>query len=273
MREICRIEEVHNILYDALCYLDDFCKKNKLKYFLSNGTLLGAAKYGDFIPWDDDVDVLMPRDDYDRLMKMLGINNERYRLLCVEQVPEWRMPYAKLSCEETLVMEKEYDFGVSFGLSVDIFPIDNWSSFFCISWLQAFECECLKRMLVCSIGGDFYTTKTGLRRHILKVIWKEGKRLGYEKLQNTLLKKARKYNNDKSKYAGCRAWTCHLYKEIFPSEHFKNVEYLDFRGRSFPTIKKYENYLNRLYGNWRMELPIDKQHSNHEIKVWYRDAK
>lgn len=270
MEIISEIKEVHNILYDTLCYLDDFCKKNKIKYFLSNGTLLGAVKYGDFIPWDDDVDILMPRDDYDRLMKLADINNGKYRLLCVEQNPLWRIPYAKLSCEDTVISEGEYNFGVSFGLSVDIFPIDNWSSCSLIAKFQSFESELLKRLLVCSLGGGFTTKKTGLKRHILKAIWKSGKLIGYEKLQKALLKKANKANC-KSNYVGCRVWTSHLAGEIFPSHFFDETIYLDFRNRKFPTIRYYEDYLSSLYGDWKEDLPLDKQHSNHEITVWYKN--
>ena len=270
MKKINDIKEVHSILYDTLCYLDDFCKKNKIKYFLSNGTALGAAKYGDFIPWDDDVDVLMPREDYDRLMQLADINNGKYRLLCVQQVPLWRMPYAKLSCEDTVVNEGEYNFGATFGLSVDIFPIDNWSSSALIAKCQSVESELLKRLLVCSIGGAFSTKKTGLKRFILKGIWKTGKAIGYARLQKSLLAKASKPDG-KSRYAGCRVWTCHLTGEIFPSHYFEETVYLDFRNRKFPTIRYYENYLSSLYGSWREDLPLDKQHSNHEITVWYKD--
>lgn len=272
MKIIREIKEIHNLLFDALCYFDDFCNKNEIKYFLSNGTLLGAAKYGDFIPWDDDIDVLIPRSDYDRLMELVSINNGKYKLLCVEQIPQWRMPYAKLSCEETVVKEGTYDFGVSFGLSVDIFPIDNWNSCLLIAKIQTFESELLKRLLVCSIGGEFSTRKTGIKRFILKAIWKKGKKIGYEALQQALLKKSNKANC-KNKYAGCRVWTCHLTGEIFLSDYFKERVYLDFRGRKFPTIRNYENYLSNLYGNWKEELPLDKQHSNHEITVWYKNEK
>ena len=270
MKIISEKKEIQKLLYDALCYLDDFCTKNKIKFFLSNGTLLGAAKYGDFIPWDDDVDVLMPRSDYDRLMKMVNINNGKYRLLCVEQFPQWRMPYAKLSCEETIVKEGKYNFGVSSGLSVDIFPIDNWSSCSLIAKIQSLKSEVLKRLLVYSIGEEFSTEKTGVKRYILKLMWKKGQKMGYEKLQKALLKKANK-NNCKSKYVGCRVWTCHLTREIFPADYFKETAYLDFRDRTFPAIKNYENYLSNLYGNWKEELPLDKQRSNHEITVWYKD--
>ena len=271
MKTISEIKEIHNILFDTLCYLDDFCRKNKIKYFLSNGTLLGAAKYGNFIPWDDDVDVLMPREDYDRLVNLCDISNDRYKLLCVEQVPSWRMPYAKLSCEDTVVNEGEYNFGASVGLSVDIFPIDSWSPCSFIAKIQSFESELLKRLLVCSIGEGFSTEKTGLKKFILKAIWKNGKRIGHKRLQKALLKKASKVHSA-SKYAGCRMWTCHLFGEVFPAYFFNETVYLDFRGRAFPTIKYFKEYLTGLYGNWTEELPPDKQHSNHEITVWYKDA-
>lgn len=269
MKKISKTKEIQQLLYETLCYLDDFCKKNRIKYFLSNGTLLGAAKYGDFIPWDDDVDVLMPRSDYNRLMKLDNINNEKFRLLCAEQLPQWRMPYAKLSCEATVVKEGVYDFGVSPGLSVDIFPIDNWNSCLPIAKLQSIEAEVLKRLLVYSIGEEFSVSKRGVKRYILKLMWIMGQKIGYEKLQKALLGKATKSN--KSKYVGCRVWTCHLTGEIFPSDWFKETVYLGFRNRRFPAIKKYENYLSNLYGKWKEDLPLEKQHSNHEMIVWYKD--
>ena len=70
MKEIENIQDIHSILLDSLCYFDSFCKSKGLKYFLGNGTLLGAAKYGGFVPWDDDADILMPREDYDKLVNL-----------------------------------------------------------------------------------------------------------------------------------------------------------------------------------------------------------
>jgi len=274
MKEIDNIEEIHDILYKGLCYLDDFCCKNGIQYFLSNGTLLGAAKYNDFIPWDDDVDILMLREDYEQFTRLTEINNGEYKLFCREQLAEWRMPYAKLSCESTIVQEGDYDFGDTFGLSIDIFPIDSWSPYLLIAKAQAFKSECLKRLLVCSIGGiEFSTHQKGIKRFVVKGIWRIGKAMGHERIRRIILKSVQKSKSNKNKYAGCRVWTCHLAGEIFPSSYFKEIVCLDFRGRKFPTIRNYENYLSNLYGDWKEELPLDKQCSNHNIKVWYRDAK
>ena len=271
MKEIERITDIQDILLESLSYFDDFCHKNGIKYYLANGTLLGAAKYGKFIPWDDDADILMPREDYDRLMRLTDINNGKYRLLCREQFPSWRMPYAKLSCENTVIKEGEYDFGETFGLSVDIFPIDNWSPHYFMARLQALKSEMLKRYLVCSIGGDLKTEKRGIKKIILKIIWRLGKRLGYKRILKRIDRMTEGSQKRSNKYQGCICWTCHVDKEVLPRSVFDREESLNFCGREFPVFSGYKEYLDSLYGRWREELPPEKQHSNHVIRVWWKD--
>lgn len=272
MKEITDINALHNVLYESLCYFDDFCKSNGLKYYISNGTLLGAAKYQNFIPWEDDVDVLMPREEYDRLMSLTSINNDLYRLLCVNQVKEWRMPYAKLIRNDTYLEEGKHNFGVSVGLAIDIFPIDNWAPSKLRANIQSLKCEILKRKLVFSICEEFKTQQKGIKKLINYYLYKSGKRLGYKKIQNKIFSFANKAKKYKLRYCGCVVWTCHLNQEVLDKNIFNNTVYLTIRYRLFPTMEGYEIYLDKLYGNYKQDLPLDKQHSNHEIKVWWKNA-
>ena len=64
------LSQIKQTAFGILCHFKDFCEKENIRYFLSNGTLLGAVKYGGFIPWDDDIDVFVPREDYDRLIRI-----------------------------------------------------------------------------------------------------------------------------------------------------------------------------------------------------------
>ena len=80
MKELT-LEELKEIEFEILKVFDAFCKENNIRYFLAFGTLLGAIRYKKFIPWDDDVDVLVPREDYERLVKIFN-DNEKYQGNC-----------------------------------------------------------------------------------------------------------------------------------------------------------------------------------------------
>lgn len=83
MKELT-LQELKEIEFDILKMFDAFCKENDIKYYLSHGTLLGAIRYGKFIPWDDDVDLLIPREDYNKMITLFK-DNGRYQLFAFEK--------------------------------------------------------------------------------------------------------------------------------------------------------------------------------------------
>ena len=272
MREISDVTELQQVLLEMLAWFKDFCEAHELTFFLSNGTLLGAAKYQGFIPWDDDVDIIMPRADYDRLVNMTEIREARYRLLCRETTPGWRMPYAKLSDTRTLLREGDCDFGAEVGAFLDIFPIDRWHPHRIAAVAQAFSCEVLKRMLVFANAGSFCTKRRGIKRWILFALWSAGQCLGSECLCKKILRRADRSRTYPEKLVGCVVWTSHLTREIFPASVFAAGETLTFCAEEYPVPVGYEVYLDRLYGRWREEPPEAKRKSNHTIKVWWKEG-
>lgn len=151
MNEITDLREIQQVELGILRHLDQVCRENGLHFFLSNGTLLGAVKYEGFIPWDDDIDVFMPRCDYDRLMRLSGADSGPYRLLSQERTPGWRLPFAKLCDLSTCKQETCADFGADIGLDVDIFPLDAWSG----GAAQARRCGLWRRGVSASIESRF----------------------------------------------------------------------------------------------------------------------
>ena len=120
------LQEVKEIELDILKMFDAFCKKNNIRYFLAFGTLLGAIRYKKFIPWDDDVDVLVPREDYDRLLSLFQ-DDDRYRLYAFERNSKYAFPFAKLCDMTTKLVETAYpNNGVELGVNIDIFPLDHF---------------------------------------------------------------------------------------------------------------------------------------------------
>ena len=126
MKELT-LPELKEIEFDILKVFDAFCKEHNIKYFLAYGTLLGAIRYKKFIPWDDDVDVLVPREDYDRILTLFQ-DDDRYNLFAYEKNQDYRFPFAKLCDMTTRKVEFNLDNGVELGVDMDIFPLDYWDN-------------------------------------------------------------------------------------------------------------------------------------------------
>ena len=120
--------EIQLYLLDILKAVDSFCVKEGIRYSMAYGTLLGAVRHKGFIPWDDDIDLLMPRPDYERFVSMFGKEpGSRYRCLChKEGVKGDRFVhfFAKVEDVKTKSLQgRGYDY--DFGLNIDIFPMDG----------------------------------------------------------------------------------------------------------------------------------------------------
>lgn len=121
------LEQLHRVLTGMLRDLDAFCRRHGIEYYLAGGTLLGAVREGGFIPWDDDADVMMTRENYE---KFIAVGNElpsHLFLQCAEADPHWHYPYAKLRLNGTSCVT---EFTSRFpemhqGLFLDIFVQDN----------------------------------------------------------------------------------------------------------------------------------------------------
>ena len=123
MKEI-EIEELKRIQIGILKHLDAFCKENNLTYFMCGGTLLGAVRHKGFIPWDDDIDIMMKREDYDKLIALYPKNdNSNFKLFSYELDKSFPYPFAKMDDCRT-IFEEEINDSYKIGVNIDIFPID-----------------------------------------------------------------------------------------------------------------------------------------------------
>ena len=271
MRQITDIREIQSRLNKLLNHFANVCEKNNLNFYLSNGTLLGAVKYQGFIPWDDDIDIIMPRNDYDRLMDLIDIDTDRYRLLSKERTSSWKLPFAKLSDTSTLLYETTANFGCELGIFIDIFPIDKWNSSEKKAKREAKKTGILRRFISASTEKNFYSPRKDWRRPILYLIWVYSHLWGTEHFLKRVLKRSDQYRDRDTDYVGCVVWTAYGAKEVLSKKLFDHECSIVFEGRSYKTFSGYDTYLRQLYGNYQKDPPIDKQKTHHTFCIYEKD--
>lgn len=268
MTEITDLNQIKQIETEILRRFATVCEQNGLQFFLSNGTLLGAVKYRGFIPWDDDIDVFMPRADYERLMQIDEIDEGPFRLMSRERVPAWRLPFAKLCDRRTIKREGSADFGAEYGLEIDIFPLDVWSG----EKGQAFRCGLWRRGLSASVKTRFETPKTGWRKAVLFGVWCLSRAVGHRFFLRRIDREiARGKRVSRPAFVGSVAWSLYGMREHIPAECFSGTAAVSFEGADYPAPVGYDVYLQSMYGDYHLDPPPEKQITHHFFRVWKKE--
>ena len=264
MRQLS-LQEIKRIELDLLKKFDCFCKENKINYFLSNGTLLGAIKYKGFIPWDDDIDVLVPREDYNKLISLFQ-DNEQYKLFAFEREEKYYFPFAKLCDLTTLKKEQNTDNGVNLGVDIDIFPLDSWDCNFKKAQKEARHIN--KMMFYLELAKSHTPNSSNKIKRILKfILMIFCKIVGSKRFVCAIIQKSDTKKQDNS-YLGCKTWCIYGEREIIPANVFSHSVMVEFEGQMFPAPIGYDTYLRSLYGEYEMDPPPEKQRTHHSFKAY-----
>ena len=265
MKELT-LQELKEIEFDILKMFDAFCKENDIKYYLSHGTLLGAIRYGKFIPWDDDVDLLIPREDYNKMITLFK-DNGRYQLFAFEKNQNYYYPMAKLCDMTTLKEESGYNNGVKLGIDIDLFPLDEWNSNLRKAKKEA---RYIGRQMKLLTLSKLYKpdSKSSIKRLIKGIVMFFCKGLGSKHYIKKILKASRKSSKSNSNYLGCKVWCVYGERAIIPAEVFADTTYVEFEGEMFPAPAGYDTYLTCLYGDYMPEPPVEKRKTHHSFKAY-----
>ncbi len=265
-RQEMTFAQIRQTEFDILKYFRDICQRERISYCLSNGSLLGAIKYRGFIPWDDDIDVFVPRKDYDHLMSSFE-DTERYRLFSHERNPHYLFPFAKLCDMTTEKLEDNIDNGVRMGLNIDIFPLDIWPD----DRAGAVE-------LAAAINKDIYrltflkcrqALSAGRLKRLTKNIVLSLLRPTIPLVVRKITKSAkRNCKNEAPSYLGCVAWCIYGEAEIIPADVFSSMVPVSFEGETFMAPAGYEIYLRSLYGDYEKDPPADQQVTHHRFVAY-----
>ena len=122
-KKVLSLEEKKKASLDTLLFFHDYCEKNGLRYTLAYGTLIGAVRHKGFIPWDDDIDIQMPRPDYEKLLSGF-VDTDEFKVISCENDKIYMFPYAKVLNRKTARLDGDGNQD-SIGLGIDLFPLDG----------------------------------------------------------------------------------------------------------------------------------------------------
>lgn len=260
MKEI-DTEELKRIQVDMLEKIHEFCTNNKINYFLSYGSLIGAVRHKGYIPWDDDIDISMPRPDYDIFIHSFNGKFSELSVLAPELNWNFFEPYANVYDNRTILLEDDnLHHGVEIGIKIDIFPIDGVPNdkkkyktlrkkILRLNWLRGIKKESLFEQLM-----RIYKTKHGFKSLIYRFMHPFIK---YEKIQKKIHELALECDYNSSEYVESivfqpKCWT-QKKKEFY--NDFIDVK---FERLTLKAPKNYDSYLKMIYGDY-MKLPPEKE--------------
>lgn len=272
MREI-NLEELKQIELSVLRSIREICTEQNINYSLAGGTLLGAIRHSGFIPWDDDVDILMPRPDYDRFVKYCQENDVPFNLLCAETDERYGYLFGKAMAKNTVIEEESGNpNGIEMGIYVDIFPIDGLGNTY-EEALKEFKKTRFKReMLVAKNWKKFSRSKTHSWKYepIRFAFFVASRFVSMKKLVSKLQKAFRKNPFHKNAYVAA-IFGSYRAKEIIKREYFDYYVDVNFENESFKAFKGYDEYMRSIYGDYMLLPPEEKRVSHHSFKAYHKE--
>ncbi len=275
MKELT-IQETQAISIEILHTIAVICEKQNFRYTLIYGTLIGAVRHHGYIPWDDDVDIMMPRPDYTRFLKYLKIHIKEYPNLQIfnrEECTEYPYMITRISDNRYIIkMENEKSFGI--GVFIDIYPYDGLGNTKKEAVSYGLKGDRLSSLCYQATREHFaIETTTSIFRKIIKYpVYLVAKLIGKDFFQNKLGKLAGIKDYDYSKYIGCVVWLSGGEKDIFLRKWFDETIMMKFGKYEFRVPKYYDEVLRNIYGNY-MQLPPEKDRKGHHYyKVYKRDS-
>lgn len=265
MGKCIEIEELKKIQLEILDNVHNFCIKNGIKYYLMYGTLIGAIRHKGYIPWDDDIDISMPRPDYEIFMKSFNLEDSYLKFIAHELDPKYPYTFGKVVDTRTKLIEyTSLDYPL--GVNIDVFPIDGVDDDFSLLKNQIF----FRKIL--NIKTIKYSNKRSVLKNILLLFLKSLLVLiPTNFIVDRMVKNTNKHSYFDSSKVCCLAMGTKLNKPV-PREYFEKGVLREFEDRKYYVPIGYHEYLKSVFGDYMKLPPEEKRNSHHVFKAYYKEG-
>jgi len=257
---------VKAIELEILIEIDRICKKHGIKYTLDGGTAIGAVRHGGFIPWDDDIDLLLLRPEYEKLCKVLKTDLDRSRFYYQDfrKTEGYRWGHGKVRRKGTVFARLNQEhLPYAQGIFLDLWPYDNVPDSVLLKPLHAFACFMVQKTAYSKVGVT-------VNKGVVKLVY-AALNCVPEKALHGMMRGLIRLSNSKKNAKHVRMLTYSLPKNTYPfgykREWFENLTEIEFEGHRFPIVRDYNEWLSYKYGDDFMELPAEKDRRIHPVSA------
>ena len=257
-----KLEHLQYVILGIAKYIDDLCKTNSIDYFLLGGSAIGAIRHHGFIPWDDDLDIVMDAKNYGKFIRVCRDQLDKEKYYFQEGFKDWPMPYSKLKLRGTVFKEPSgyiNDCGEE-GIYVDIFKLENAPSdkvcqvwqYFCAKYLL---CNCLLKR-----GWKSTSMKN-------RIMMKLASPLNLSFFWNFFKAQVEKYNRQDTDYYLFFAGRYRFKTSFYKKSVFGKPLWVPFEDTMLPVPNCYDDWLSQIFGDYMTPPPVEKQVGLHLIDV------
>ncbi|RSK10111.1 LicD family protein [Streptococcus oralis] len=258
------IEEAKKLELDILDFIDSFCKEHGINYCINYGTLIGAIRHKGFIPWDDDIDLSMTRENYEKFIQLFSEKQSRYKLLSLETDDQYFNNFIKIVDPTTKIIDtrntKTYDSGVF----IDIFPMDTFNDSKVVD--ICYKLESFK-LLSFSKHKNIVYGDSKLKDLIRTLFWLLLRPVSPRFFANQIEKQIQKYRVENGEYIAFIPSKAKE-KEIFPRDMFDELIETPFEHLVLPAPKHFDAVLKQFYDDYMTVPPKEKQIYIHEFEAY-----
>lgn len=263
------LNEIKNVSLEGLVYLRDFLEKYHLRYYLAWGTLLGAVRHHGFIPWDDDIDIWMPRKDYEVLLsKMDELENDEWKIIHYSNNRRYLIAWAKLVNKKSICKPSVAATGLCLGLSLDIFPLDNIDFPLKQAKDKVIALTAKGFLRLESFHPSIIDVKTSLFKRVAHYLYFYLKCLIDRPYQHIM----EEYDKSLLKYDERSQSVVDLFsasRRVFDRNWFGKGTQVFFENESFIAPVDYDEVLKNSYGDYMTLPPIDQRVTNHPYSTYW----
>ncbi len=262
------LDELKAAQLDILDFVAQFCEDNSIHYWIDCGTLLGAIRHKGYIPWDDDIDIGMLRDDYDRFISVFPKKNlnSRYKLSCLEIDKAFHVAFAKILDTRTVLYEPDEN-GFKTGVNIDVFVYDNAPDDD-TELQKQFERRDLYKKLYLIKTTKHLPEKTSVTKCLKILLHYCLAVIPNSYFIGKIIQNSKKYMNVSTNRVG--NFTSET-RQVCSKNVFQSFTVAEFEGRKYRVPAGYDEWLRSFYGDYMKLPPIEKQVSHHRFKAYYLD--